>query len=103
MSKLTSISSEPPYDAEFQHFLRGKEVVLTGTALPKVKGLTSDQCEAMVRLNRLSAFKDLVAKVEADDVGATTYCSLTSKGVLSELLLILFLFAIRCSAILHVD
>lgn len=62
------VSSEPAYDAEFQHFLRGKEIVLTGMALPKVKGLTTEQSEAMVRLSRLPAFKELVDKVEADDV-----------------------------------
>uniref|UniRef100_A0A1A8G9X4 Cytoplasmic dynein 1 heavy chain 1 n=2 Tax=Nothobranchius TaxID=28779 RepID=A0A1A8G9X4_9TELE len=64
---LKGITSEPSYDTEFQHFLRGKEIVLTGTALPKIKGLTSDQCEAMVRLSHLPAFKDLVEKVEADE------------------------------------
>lgn len=67
MSKSIS-SSEPSYDSEFQHFLRGKEIVLTGMSLPKVKGLTTEQSEAMVRLSRLPAFKDLVAKVEADEV-----------------------------------
>lgn len=61
-------SSEPSYDAEFQHFLRGKEIVLTGTAVPQVKGLCSEQSEAMVRLSFLPAFKDLVAKVQADEV-----------------------------------
>lgn len=60
--------SEPSYDSEFQHFLRGKEIVLTGTPLPKVKGLTSEQSEAMVRLSHLPAFSDLVDKVEADEV-----------------------------------
>lgn len=67
------VCSEPSYDAEFQHFLRGKEIVLTGTSLPKVKGLTSDQSEAMVRLSRLPAFKDLVAKVQADEVRMDGY------------------------------
>lgn len=60
--------SEPSYDPEFQHFLREKEIVLTGTAVPKVKGLSTEQSEAMVRLSRLSAFRDLVAKVQADEV-----------------------------------
>lgn len=63
--------SEPSYDSEFQHFLRGKEIVLTGTTLPKVKGLTSEQSEAMVRLSRLPAFSDLVDKVQADEVMLT--------------------------------
>uniref|UniRef100_A0A6Q2WQB4 Cytoplasmic dynein 1 heavy chain 1 n=1 Tax=Esox lucius TaxID=8010 RepID=A0A6Q2WQB4_ESOLU len=64
---LKGINSEPSYDAEFQHFLRGAEIVLKGTAVPKVKGLTTEQCEAMVILSRLPAFKDLVSKVEADE------------------------------------
>lgn len=58
---------------EFQHFLRGKEIVLTGMSLPKVKGLTSEQSEAMVRLSRLPAFSDLVDKVEADEVSIDRY------------------------------
>lgn len=36
--------------------------------ISKVKGLTSEQSEAMVRLSRLPAFSDLVDKVEADEV-----------------------------------
>ncbi|KAJ8394229.1 hypothetical protein AAFF_G00048120 [Aldrovandia affinis] len=64
---LKGLNSEPSYDVEFQHFLRGKEIVLTNTSVPKVKGLTSDQSEAMIRLSRFVAFKDLVSKVEADE------------------------------------
>ncbi|XP_018619664.2 cytoplasmic dynein 1 heavy chain 1 isoform X1 [Scleropages formosus] len=64
---LKGMISEPSFDAEFQHFLRGKEIVLTGTALPKVKGLSTEQTEAMIRLSRLPAFKDLVSKVQADE------------------------------------
>lgn len=63
-----TLPSEPAYDSEFQHFLRGKEIVLTGMSLPKVKGLSTEQSEAMVRLSRLPAFSDLVDKVEADEV-----------------------------------
>ncbi|XP_016335882.1 cytoplasmic dynein 1 heavy chain 1 [Sinocyclocheilus anshuiensis] len=64
---LKGMTSEPSFDAEFQHFLRGKEIVLSGTTMPKVKGLSSEQSEAMVRLSRLPAFKDLVSKVQADE------------------------------------
>ncbi|XP_016418464.1 cytoplasmic dynein 1 heavy chain 1-like [Sinocyclocheilus rhinocerous] len=64
---LKGMTSEPSFDAEFQHFLRGKEIVLSGTTVPKVKGLSSEQSEAMVRLSRLPAFKDLVSKVQADE------------------------------------
>lgn len=63
--------SEPSFDAEFQHFLRGKEIVLSGTMVPKVKGLSSEQSEAMVRLSRLPAFKELVDKVQADEVSVS--------------------------------
>ena len=60
--------SEPAFDVEFQHFLRGKEIVLNGMSIPKVKGLTTEQSEAMVRLNRMPAFNDLITKVQADEV-----------------------------------
>ena len=45
---------------------------MTGTVVPKVKGLTTEQSEAMVRLSRLPVFKDLVAKVQADEVRQKT-------------------------------
>ncbi len=67
--------SEPSFDAEFQHFLRGKEIVLSGTAVPKVKGLSSEQSEAMVRLSHLPAFEDLVSKVQADEVSVSPSCT----------------------------
>ncbi|XP_012579828.1 PREDICTED: cytoplasmic dynein 1 heavy chain 1, partial [Condylura cristata] len=65
--KLKGTVGEPTYDAEFQHFLRGKEIVLSAGATPKVQGLTVEQAEAVVRLSCLPAFKDLIAKVQADD------------------------------------
>lgn len=64
---LKSLVSEPSFDAEFQHFLRGKEMVQSGVSAPKLKGLTGEQAEAMVRLSRLPAFKDLETKVQADE------------------------------------
>jgi len=36
-------------------------------SLPKVKGLGTEQSEAMVRLSRLPAFSDLVENVQADE------------------------------------
>lgn len=62
---------EPTYDAEFQHFLRGKEIVLNSASLPKINGLTVEQTEAMMRLSCLPAFKDLVSKVQADEVSVS--------------------------------
>jgi len=48
--------------------LRGKEIVLNTASLPKINGLTVEQTEAMMRLSCLPAFKDLVSKVQADEV-----------------------------------
>lgn len=101
------LPSEPSYDSEFQHFLRGKEIVLTGMSLPKVKGLSSEQSEAMVRLSRLPAFSDLVNKVEADEVSVIAPSSTVTYDLINNLLgtflnvfLISFFFSL---AILHVD
>lgn len=91
------LPSEPSYDSEFQHFLRGKEIVLTGMSLPKVKGLSSEQSEAMVRLSRLPAFSDLVNKVEADEVSEIAPSSPVTYDLINNLLgtflnVFLFLF-----------
>ena len=54
-------------------------------SLPKVKGLTTEQSEAMVRLSRLPAFKDLIGKVEADDVSSCRLCwSIYTKSELND-------------------
>lgn len=65
--KLKGTLGEPTYDAEFQHFLRGNEIVLNAGSTPKIQGLTVEQAEAVVRLSCLPAFKDLIAKVQADE------------------------------------
>ena len=39
-----------------------------------MKGLTTEQCEAMVRLSRMPAFSDLIDKVQADEVSVNGYC-----------------------------
>lgn len=100
------LPSEPSYDSEFQHFLRGKEIVLTGMTLPKVKGLSSDQSEAMVRLSRLPAFSDLVNKVEADEVSVTAPSATVTYDLINNLhgtFLNVFLISFFPPAILHVD
>lgn len=43
--------------------------MLTAGSTPTVQGLTVEQAEAVVRLSCLPAFKDLIAKVQADEVG----------------------------------
>ncbi|XP_078728003.1 cytoplasmic dynein 1 heavy chain 1-like isoform X1 [Lampetra fluviatilis] len=65
--KLKGTTSEPSYDEEFQHFLRGKEVVLNAANLPKVKGLSAEQTEGMMRLSRVPAFNNLPLHVKADE------------------------------------
>ncbi|XP_063804701.1 cytoplasmic dynein 1 heavy chain 1 [Pseudophryne corroboree] len=65
--KLKGTIGEPTYDHEFQHFLRGKEIVLGSASVPKMSGLTEEQVEAMIRLSNLPAFRDVMSKVEADD------------------------------------
>ncbi|XP_069594120.1 cytoplasmic dynein 1 heavy chain 1 isoform X2 [Ranitomeya imitator] len=65
--KLKGTIGEPTYDHEFQHFLRGKEIVLGSSSVPKINGLTEEQVEAMMRLANLNAFRDVMSKVEADD------------------------------------
>lgn len=69
LSRPLPLCREPTYDAEFQHFLRGKEIVLSAGSTPEIRGLTVEQAEAAVRLSCLPAFKDLIAKVQADEVG----------------------------------
>ncbi|XP_041430591.1 cytoplasmic dynein 1 heavy chain 1 isoform X2 [Xenopus laevis] len=65
--KLKGAVGEPVYDLEFQHFLRGKQIVIGSVSVPKISGLTEEQVEAMMRLSNLPAFKDIISKVEADD------------------------------------
>ncbi|KAG8561687.1 hypothetical protein GDO81_015440 [Engystomops pustulosus] len=65
--KLKGTIGEPTYDNEFQHFLRGKEIVLGSSSVPKINGLSEEQVEAMIRLSNLPAFRDVMSKVEADD------------------------------------
>ncbi|XP_075700360.1 cytoplasmic dynein 1 heavy chain 1 [Rhinoderma darwinii] len=65
--KLKGTIGEPTYDHEFQHFLRGKEIVLGSSSVPKMNGLSEEQVEAMIRLSNLPAFRDVMSKVEADD------------------------------------
>lgn len=42
--------------------------MLSAGSTPKIQGLTVEQAEAVVRLSCLPVFKDLIAKVQADEV-----------------------------------
>ncbi|GAB6020623.1 Dynein heavy chain, cytoplasmic [Chamberlinius hualienensis] len=56
--------NEPSYDAEFHHFLQGREVVPLDKNAPTVEGLTAEQREAMVFLSKLPAFRKIADKIK---------------------------------------
>ena len=61
-------SSEPDYDREFSHFLRGAEQTIKTKELPKYEGLNTTQVESMLRLEQLPNFEGLVKFVDSYDV-----------------------------------
>ncbi|XP_070577189.1 cytoplasmic dynein 1 heavy chain 1-like [Ptychodera flava] len=66
---LKGVSSEPDYEQEFQHFLRGSEKQLDSRRMPEYKGLSNDQVSSMMRLTKLAPFKgmpDFVASNNPD-------------------------------------
>lgn len=73
-------------------------------SLPKVKGLSSEQSEAMVRLSRLPAFADLVNKVEADEVSVVPlyFCCDMDIYLKNSTYQLLFVDCLSFLAILHV-
>ncbi|XP_077866279.1 cytoplasmic dynein 1 heavy chain 1-like [Saccoglossus kowalevskii] len=66
-SSPLSVTSEPDYEVEFQHLLRGSEKQLHDRSIPKYKGLTNDKVLAMMRLTKLPAFKGLPNFVASDN------------------------------------
>ena len=61
--------NEPQYDMEFDHLLRGKEIVVQADSL-HLEGLTSDQKTSLLRLSRLPPFKEL-AKYVAENLNVS--------------------------------
>jgi len=57
--------NEPHYDTEFDHLLRGKEIVVQADSL-HLEGFTADQKVALLRLQRLAPFKDLAKHVSSN-------------------------------------
>lgn len=51
------LPSENPYDVEFEHLLKGKEIVVHADDV-SLSGLTSEQKVALLRLSKLNAFKE---------------------------------------------
>ncbi|KAK6191509.1 hypothetical protein SNE40_003176 [Patella caerulea] len=61
---LQSTTSETPYTAEFAYFLRSQEGLLTDKPTGATAGLTQQQQAGVVRLSKLSAFKNLPSEVK---------------------------------------
>ena len=61
--------NEPQYDMEFDHLLRGKEIVVQADSL-QINGLTSEQKTSLLRLSRLPPFKEL-AKYVAENMSVS--------------------------------
>jgi len=57
--------NEPHYDFEFDHLLRGKEIVVQADSL-RLDGFSADQKVALLRLSRLPAFKDIAKYVASN-------------------------------------
>jgi dynein heavy chain 1 len=58
--------NEPTYDAEFQHLLRGQEGLVQQHAA--VAGLSPEQLDAMHKLSKLKAFKEICNEVQSNPV-----------------------------------
>ncbi|KFM80266.1 Dynein heavy chain, cytoplasmic, partial [Stegodyphus mimosarum] len=56
---LKGLSSEPNFEHEFNHFLRGREGILPGQPTIHLPGLNPDQLEGATALSKLPAFKNL--------------------------------------------
>ncbi|KAG8185039.1 hypothetical protein JTE90_017062 [Oedothorax gibbosus] len=63
---LKGLSSEPNFEHEFNHLLRGREGILPGQPTIHYPGLNPDQLEGATALSKLPAFKNLQRKL--DDV-----------------------------------
>lgn len=61
---LRGLSSEPNFEHEFHHFLRGKEGILPGQPTIHMAGLNPEQLESATALSKLPAFKNLQRKLD---------------------------------------
>ena len=57
--------SENHYDMEFDHLLKGKEIVVQADTI-QLNGFTDQQKIALLRLSKLPAFKDLAKYVRSN-------------------------------------
>lgn len=65
---LFSNYSEPNFEHEFNHFLRGREGILPGQPTIHVPGLNPDQLEGATALSKLPAFKNLQKNLDNIEV-----------------------------------
>lgn len=63
--------SEPNFELEFDHFLRGREGILSGQPTIRYDGLNVEQLETATALAKLPAFKNLQQRIESDQNFAT--------------------------------
>lgn len=64
---LKGLSSEPNFEHEFHHFLRGREGILPGQPTIYVAGLNPDQLEGATALSKLPAFRYLQKKIDSTE------------------------------------
>lgn len=57
--------SEPNFDSEFDHLMRGREGILPGQPTIKAQNLNSDQLEGATALSKLPSFKNLQQKIDS--------------------------------------
>lgn len=60
--------SEPNFEHEFNHFLRGREGILPGQPTIHLPGLNPDQLEGATALSKLPAFKNLQKNLDNIEV-----------------------------------
>lgn len=68
-----NFSSEPNFEHEFNHLLRGREGILPGQPTIHYPGLNPDQLEGATALSKLPAFKNLQRKLDDVEVRSCAF------------------------------
>jgi len=63
---LQGMQSESSYEVEFDHFMRSQEGLLTNKPVSTLPGLSSQQHSALVRLGKLTAFRNIMSEVSGN-------------------------------------
>ncbi|XP_064603299.1 cytoplasmic dynein 1 heavy chain 1-like isoform X2 [Liolophura sinensis] len=64
---LQGLASESTYDAEFNHFMRSQEGLLTDKPSGQLPGLSPQQQEALIKLKNVLAFKNVDKRTQNDE------------------------------------